>query len=94
MMDLDIELGDEAVRRIRAIAVSHYGDNGDTSVGRVVESALEMRLLSAKLIDRGQDEIEEPITHWQFLDKQPAEQLPAEIRSRLFRKEIRDVTDK
>ena len=93
-MDIDIELGDEALRRIRAIAVTHYGDNGDASVSRVVSSALEMRLLSIKLIDRARDEIEEPITHWQFLDKQPAEQLPAEIRSRLFRKEIRDVTYK
>jgi hypothetical protein len=86
MMDLDIELGEEAIQRIRAIAVSHYGDNGDTSVSRVVESALEMRLLSVKLIDRGRDEIEEPITHWQFVDKQRAEQLPVEIQRQLFKK--------
>lgn len=86
MMDLNIELGDEVIERVRAIAVSHYGDNGDASVSRVVESALEMRLLSIKLIDRGRDEIEEPITHWQFVNKEPAEQLPAEIQSRLFRK--------
>jgi hypothetical protein len=86
MMDLSIDLGEELIERIRAIAASHYGDNGEASVSRVVESALEMRLLSVKLIDRGQGEIEEPITRWQFVDKKPVEQLPVEIQRQLFRK--------
>jgi hypothetical protein len=86
MMDLSIGLGDEVIERIKAIAARHYGDNGDASVSRVVESALEMRLLSIKLIDMGRDEIEEPITRWQFVDKKPVEQLPVEIQRQLFRK--------
>lgn len=85
-MDLDIELADEVIGRIRAIAVRHYGDGGDASVGRAVESALKMRLLSIRLTDRGGDEIEEPMAGWEFTDKQPAGQLPAEILSLLFRK--------
>lgn len=85
-MDLNIELGDAVIERIRAIAMRHYGDNGDTSVSRVVECALEMRLLSIRLIDRGGDEIEEPMARWEFLNKQPAEQLSAEIQRWLFRK--------
>lgn len=86
MMDLSIELGEEVIKGIRSIAVRHYGESQDASVSRVIESALVMRLLSMKLIDRGRDEIEEPIAHWQFVNKQPAEQLPAEVQSRLFRK--------
>jgi hypothetical protein len=86
MMDLNIELGDEVIERIKAIATSHYGNNRDSSVSRVVESALEMRLLSIRLIDKGRDEIEEPIAHWQFVNNQPTEQLPEEILSQLFRK--------
>lgn len=85
-MDLNIELGDEVMERIRAIAMRHYGDNGDTSVSRVVESALQMRLLSIRLIDRGGDEIEESMARWEFVNKQPAEQLSAEIQRWLFRK--------
>lgn len=85
-MDLSIELGEEVIKGIRSIAVRHYGESQDASVSRVIESALVMRLLSMKLIDRGRDEIEEPIAHWQFVNKQPAEQLPAEVQSRLFRK--------
>ena len=85
-MDLNIELGDEVIKGIRSIAVRHYGDSGDASVGRVVESALEMRLLSITLAEVAGNEIEEPIAGWEFANKQPAEQLPAEIQSWLFRK--------
>jgi hypothetical protein len=85
-MDIDIELGDEVMERIRAIAVNHYDSNEDASVNRVIESALEMRLLSIGLIDRGRDEIEEPIAHWQFVNNQPTQKLPEEILSQLFRK--------
>jgi len=85
-MDLSIELGEEVIKGIRAIAVRHYGEGGDAAVGRVIESALEMRLLSIRLTDGGGDEIEEPMTGWEFASEQPAEQLPAEIQSWLFRK--------
>jgi len=53
---------------------------------RVIESALEMRLLSISLVEGGGNEIDEPITGWEFANKQPAEQLPIEIRSWLFRR--------
>lgn len=86
MTNLDIELGDEVIKGVRSLAVRHYGDSGDASVDRVVESALEMRLLSIKLAEGGGNEIEEPITGWEFANKRPAEQLPAEIQSWLFRR--------
>ena len=85
MANLNIEMGDEAIKGIRSLAVRHYGDSGDASVGRVVESALEIRLLSIKLAEGGSNEIEEPVASWEFANKQPAEQLPEEIRSWLFR---------
>ena len=86
MMDLNIELGDEVIERSRAIAMRHYGDSGDASVGRVVDSALKMRLLSITLAEVTGNETEEPIADWEFANKQPAGQLPAEIQSWLFRK--------
>jgi hypothetical protein len=85
-MDLNIELGDEVIQGIRSIAMRHYADSGDASVGRVIESALEMRLLSMKLAGEGGAQIEEPIMGWEFANKQPAGQLPAEIGNWLFRK--------
>jgi hypothetical protein len=85
MVNLDIDFADEVIKGVRSLAVRHYGDSGDASISRVVESALEMRLLSIKLAERGGNEIEEPIASWEFANKQPAEQLPTEIRSWLFR---------
>jgi len=86
MANLNIELGNEVIKGIRSIAVRHYGDSGDTSVGRVIKSALEMRLLSIKLAEQGGAEIEEPMAGWEFANKQPVGQLPAEVQSWLFRK--------
>lgn len=86
MADLDIELGDEVIRGIRSVAVRHYGDSGDVSLGRVVESALAIRLLAIKLAEGGGNESEEPIADWEFANTQPAAQLPAEIWNWLFRK--------
>ena len=86
MMDLSVELDDEVVTKIREIAERHYGDSGDVSVCRVVESALKMRLLSVQLAQEGAADIEEPVVDWGFGDKQPAAQLPGVIQSWLFRK--------
>ena len=85
MANIDIE-SDELVEGVKYLAVRHYGDVSEASIRRVVESALQMRLLSIILAEGGGNTIEEPITDWEFANKQPAEQLPAEIQSWLFRR--------
>ncbi len=85
-MDLSVELDDEVVTRIRAIAERHYGDSEDASVCRVVESALKMRILSMRLAQEGAADIEEPIAEWEFADSQLAGSLPGNIQGWLFRK--------
>lgn len=86
MANLNIELGNELIKGIRFLAVCHYGDSGDASIRRVVESALEMRLLSIKLAEGGGNEIEEPIMDWEFSSKQSVKQLTGEITDWLFRR--------
>ena len=86
MANLNIELGDELIKGVRFLAVRHYGDSGDASMRRVVESALEMRLLSIKLAEGGGNEIEEPIMAWEFSSKQSVKQLTGEITDWLFRR--------
>ncbi len=66
MANLNIELGNEFIDRVKSLAVRNYGDSGDAFMGRVIESALEMRLLSIKLVKGGGNEIEEPITGWEL----------------------------
>ena len=86
MASLSIDLDHEVVKGIKSIAVRHYGDSLDASLHRVIESALEMRLLSIKLAERGGAEVDEPIADWEFGDSQPVAQLPTEIQNWLFRK--------
>jgi len=86
MANLDIELGAELVEAVKDLAVRHYGDSGEASLSRVVESALEMRLLAKELVPGGGDEIEEPIRSWESPNKQLGEQVPGEIRDWLFRR--------
>ena len=42
---LEIELGNDLLEKIRDLAERQYGDGGDASVSRVVENALDMRLM-------------------------------------------------
>ena len=85
MIQLDVELDGELVDKVKRLATRHYGDSGDGSIAKVVESALEMRLLSTILVQGGGNDTEEPIRDWEFANKQPAKQLPAEIRDLLFK---------
>ena len=65
MADLDVELESKLMERVKSLAVRHYGDSGPTSIRRVFETALEMRLL---WIDRAKAvgaEVEEPVVDWQ-----------------------------
>lgn len=63
MAKLEIELESDLINRAKQLAVRHYGDSGDTSISRVAESALKMRLLWSILVKEGGNEIEEPICH-------------------------------
>lgn len=61
MAEIDIELDNDLIEGVKRLAVRHYGDSGDASMGRVAEAALEMRLLWVDLVKGGGNEIEEPI---------------------------------
>lgn len=61
MAELEIELESDLIEQVKHLAVRHYGDSGDTSMSRVAESALKMRLLWLILVKEGGNEIEEPI---------------------------------
>jgi hypothetical protein len=86
MAELDIELDRGLVRGVERLAVHYYGNSGDASIGRVVEAALEMRLLWMNLAEGSRNEIEEPTTSWQLGDGQPAQQVGTEIREWLFKR--------
>ena len=61
MAEIDIELDNDMIEGIKRLAARHYGDSSDASMGRVIESAVEMRLLWSHLVKEGGKEIDEPI---------------------------------
>jgi hypothetical protein len=86
MAEIDIEADDDLVEGVKRLAVRHYGDDSEASQQRVVESALDMRILWAHLGEGGKDEIEEPIANWEFGNGQPAKQFPDEVGGWLFKR--------
>lgn len=60
MAELDIPANDKLLGVIESLAIKLYGDDGEASRRRVVEAALEMRIVWSQLVKRGQQETDEP----------------------------------
>ena len=65
MLDLEINLDKALIDGVKNLARDHYDRVDDSSVGLVIEAALEMRLLAEKLAGQAGKEVEEPVTQWQ-----------------------------
>ncbi|MFQ5872190.1 MAG: hypothetical protein ACE5JL_00110 [Dehalococcoidia bacterium] len=86
MATLDIEIAAELLKAAKRLAVRHYGDAEDTSIIRVIEVALVMRLLWLDLVEAGGREVEEPVVNWEFGNKDAKHQAQAALRDWLFRR--------
>ena len=62
---LDVELSDRLIEDIKDLAERHYGDASDDSIRRVVETALEMRLLWLHRVEGTGAQVEEPAARWE-----------------------------
>lgn len=71
MAEIEIELDGSLIEGVKRLAARHYGDSSDTSIARVAESALEMRLLWLDLAKGGGNEIEEPIYRFRKGERTP-----------------------
>ena len=81
----DIEISTALMANVTELSLRHYGSASDASCLRVTEVALELYFLWLDLMEGGENEIEAPITNWEFGDGKTAEQLSAEIRGWLFK---------
>ena len=85
MTKLDLNLDAKFIEGVKSIAERHYGDGGDAALGRVVEAALELRLLWGELAGQGGPEVNEPVANWEFKSGPSDERIQSEIRRELFR---------
>ena len=66
MADLDIPANDRLLGIIKKLAIELYGDDSEASRKRVVETALEMRIVWSNLVERGRQETGEAVSNWEF----------------------------
>lgn len=86
MADLDIPANDRLLGVIKRLAIKLYGDDSEASRKRVVETALEMRVVWSHLVERGQQETDEAVSKWEFSESPVTEENTGTISDWLFRR--------
>jgi len=86
MADLDIPANDRLLGVIKRLAIELYGDDSEASRKRVVETALEMRIVWSHLVERGQQETNEAVSRWEFSESPVTEENTGTISDWLFRR--------
>jgi hypothetical protein len=86
MAELEVYLDGKLLKGISELAVKHYGEDSELSRKRVVETALEMRIVWSKSIERGQQETNEAVSRWEFSESPVTEKDTNTINDWLFRR--------
>jgi len=80
MADLDIPANDRLLGVIKRLAIKLYGDDSEASRKRVVETALEIRIVWSHLVEKGQQETDEAASRWEFSESPVAEENAGTIK--------------
>jgi len=86
MADLDIPASDRLLGVIKRLAIKLYGDDSEASRKRVVETALEMRIVWSHLVERGQQDTDEAVSRWEFSESPVTKENTGNISNWLFRR--------
>ncbi len=86
MVELEIELNNELITKIRNLALRYFGDDTDASLARVLEVAFRMRRLWSCLVISGQGETDEAMTTWEYPPSQAKQENNGTIQNWLFRR--------
>jgi len=86
MANLDILANDRLLGVIKKLAIKLYGDDSEASQKRVIETALEMRIVWSHLVEKGQQETDEAVSNWEFAESLVTEENTGTISNWLFRR--------
>ena len=86
MAELEIYLEGKLLEGISKLAMKHYGEDSEASRKRVIETALEMRMVWSNLVERGQQETDEAVSKWEFSESSVTEENTGTISDWLFRR--------
>jgi hypothetical protein len=85
MAELDIAADEKLLRVVQKLATELYGDGSEASRKRVVETALEMRILWTHSVEKNRSETEEAVSKWEFKESS-TEVDSGPVRNWLFRR--------
>ena len=86
MPNIELNLNANLIEGIENLAIRHYGSSQQSSIERVVEDSLELRLMWAELVTEGGKEVEEPVVNWELKSASENRQLRTTVRDLLFRR--------
>jgi hypothetical protein len=86
MAELEIYLDRRLLEGISELATKHYGEDSESSRRRVIETALEMRIIWSNSIERGQQETDEAVSKWEFPESTAERENSDSIQNWLFRR--------
>ena len=86
MADLEIYLEDKLLEGISKLAIKDYGEDSEVSQRRVVETALQMRILWSRSVKQGRELTDEAASKWEFAEAPVTEENNNTIRQWLFRR--------
>jgi hypothetical protein len=84
MVTLEIEVNAELLKAVESLAFRHYGDAESSSITRVGEAAIAMRLLWLDLLEPAGHEVEEPVVEWGTEGHGTPGETGPEVREWLF----------
>lgn len=85
-IELEIVMGNDLITKTRDLAMRYFGDDGDESLARVLELAFAMRCLWSQSVTRGQHEVNEAVSNWEFSESQAIEGSSLPVNDWLFRR--------
>jgi len=86
MVELDVQMGNDLIAKVRNLAIRYFGDDTDASRAQVLEAAIRMRCIWSRLVTKGQKEIDETATEWEFPSFPVISENDVIIRNWLFRR--------
>jgi len=86
MAELEIHLDQKLLEGISGLAIAHYGEDSESSRRRVIETALEMRIIWSNSIEKGQQETDEAVSKWEFPESTVKRENSDSIQNWLFRR--------
>ena len=86
MAELEIYIEGKLLEGISEFAIKHHGEDSEVTRQRVVETALEMRMLWSRSVKQGQELTGEAVSSWEFAESPVTQENSGNIRRWLFRR--------